>query len=176
MTTEYRSTKTTVKTVEELPQEETPKQNDEVLENNPETFQRLIDEANDWKDKFYRQAAEADNLKKRVERDKQKAITFANEKIAKDLLETLDNFEKALDVEMPGNVGAGIMLVQQGLQKTLQKHGVVECPMGDFDPNFHEAVSVVDSDGTSNQIVEVLRKGYLLNNRLLRAATVVISK
>lgn len=150
---------------------------DDVLENTPENFQRLIKEANDWKDKYLREAAESINLKKRVERDKQKTIKFANEAFAKDLLETLDNFEKALDVEMKYSDIEGFILTQQSLQKTLLKHGVEECPVGVFNPMLHEAVSMIESDGPSNQIVEVLRKGYVFcGDRLLRPTTVIISK
>ena len=148
---------------------------DDVLENTPENFQRLINETNDWKDKYLREAAESINIRNRSERDKKKSIKLANESFARDLLETLDNFERALDVKMKYSKLEGFILTQQSLQRTLNKHGVVECPLGTFDPNFHEAIGTVPGD-VPNQIVEVHRKGYLLGDRLLRPTTVIVSK
>lgn len=148
---------------------------DDVLENTPETFQRLISETNEWKDKYLRAVAEADNTRKRIERDKQAAIKFANEKFARDLLETLDNFDNALTVEMGDDIRKGFTLIQQSLKSALTKNGVSECPMGTFDHNFHEAIAVVN-DGTTDNIIEVRRKGYLFEDRLLRPASVIISK
>lgn len=146
----------------------------ETLENTPETFEKLINEVNEFKDKYLRVVAESDNYRKRVERDKETALKFANEKLAKDLLETLDNFENALKVEMPDEVRLGIELIYNSLTKTLQKHKVVECMNEMFDPNFHEAVSKVDVGLEPNTITAVLRKGYVLHDRLLRPTSVVI--
>jgi len=148
---------------------------EDELENTPETFQRLINETNEWKDKYLRIAAETENTRKRIDRDKQTAVKFANESFARDLLDTLDSFEKALSVEMDKSVREGITLIYQNLQTALYKNGVNECPLGTFDPAFHEAVSSV-SGGFPNKIVEVLRKGYMFGDRLLRPASVVISK
>jgi molecular chaperone GrpE len=148
---------------------------EDVLENTPETFQRLIDETNEWKDKYLRAVAEADNARKRIERDKHTAVKFANEKFAKDLLETLDNFENAFTVEMNNDIREGFTLIHKSLKMALTKNGIRECPMGTFDPNFHDAISVVN-DGTVDRIVEVHRKGYLLDERLIRPAMVTISK
>jgi len=146
----------------------------ETLENTPETFEKLINEVNAFKDKYLRVVAESDNYRKRVERDKETALKFANERLAKDLLETLDNFENALKVEMPDEVRLGIELIYNSLTKTLQKHKVVECMNEMFDPNFHEAVSKVDVGLEPNTITAVLRKGYVLHDRLLRPTSVVI--
>lgn len=148
----------------------------EILENTPETFEKLINEANEYKDKYLRVSAEATNFKRRVEKEKETAVKFANEKIARDLLLTLDNFENALKVEMSNDVRMGIELIYKGLIDTLKKYNISECQNDIFDPQMHDAVSMVEVGMPSNSIVEVLRKGYFLEDRLLRPATVIVSR
>jgi molecular chaperone GrpE len=148
----------------------------EFLENTPETFKKLIDEVNDYKDKFLRVSAEATNFKRRVEKEKESAVKFANEKLAKDLILTLDNFESSLKVEMPHGIRMGIELIYKDLLNTLKKYNITECQVDKFDPQMHEAVSVVSVGMTSNAIVDVLRKGYFLEDRLLRPASVILSR
>ncbi len=152
------------------------KENEEVLENTPETLEQLVNEVNDYKDKYYRAVAETENIKKRVERDKTQAIKFANEKFARDLLETLDDFENCLKVEMDDDIRTGIELIYRGLLKTLEKNKVKECVYETFDPQIHEAISSVDSDQESNTIVEIFRKGYMIEDKLLRPAMVSVSR
>ena len=151
-------------------------ENEEVLENTPETLEQLVNEVNDYKDKYYRAVAETENIKKRVERDKTQAIKFANEKFARDLLETLDDFENCLKVEMNDDIRTGIELIYRGLLKTLEKNKVKECVYETFDPQIHEAISSVDSDQESNTIVEIFRKGYMIEDKLLRPAMVSVSR
>ena len=151
-------------------------ENEEVLENTPETLEQLVNEVNDYKDKYYRAVAETENIKKRVERDKTQAIKFANEKFARDLLETLDDFENCLKVEMVDDIRTGIELIYRGLLKTLEKNNVKECVYEIFDPQIHEAISSVDSDQESNTIVEIFRKGYMIEDKLLRPAMVSVSR
>lgn len=151
-------------------------ENEEVLENTPETLEQLVNEVNDYKDKYYRAVAETENIKKRVERDKTQAIKFANEKFAMDLLETLDDFENCLKVEMDDDIRTGIELIYRGLLKTLEKNKVKECVYETFDPQIHEAISSVDSDQESNTIVEIFRKGYMIEDKLLRPAMVSVSR
>ena len=148
----------------------------EILENTPETFQRLINEANDHKDRYLRIEAESQNYKRRVEREKETAVKFANERFARDLIDTLDNFENSLKVEMPSDIRTGVELIYKTLLNTMKKHGVVECQIDTFDPNVHEAVSSVSAGMPTNTIVEVLRRGYLMEDRLLRPAAVILSK
>lgn len=151
-------------------------ENEEVLENTPETLEQLVNEVNDYKDKYYRAVAETENIKKRVERDKTQAIKFANEKFARDLLETIDDFENCLKVEMDDDIRTGIELIYRGLLKTLEKNKVKECVYETFDPQIHEAISSVDSDQESNTIVEIFRKGYMIEDKLLRPAMVSVSR
>jgi len=146
----------------------------EKLENTPETFEKLITETNDYKDKYLRAIAEMENLKKRVERDKVTSITFANKVFALDLLETLDNFEKVISVDMPPLVSTGINAIYNALKKTLKKHKIVECKTDIFDANIHDAVSYIKSDDSEKTIETVLRKGYFIGEKLLRPAMVVV--
>lgn len=151
-------------------------ENAEVLENTPETLEQLVNELNDYKDKYYRAVAETENMKKRVERDKTQAIRFANEKFARDLLETIDDFENCLKLEIDDSIRMGIELVYRGLLKTLEKNNVKECSYDLFDPQFHEAISCIESDQESNTILEILRKGYMIEDKLLRPAMVSVSR
>lgn len=157
----------------------------EVLENNEQQsemsepkeqevsgLQIQLDELND---KLLRCYAEKENLKKRYEKEKQQTIKFANEKIASDLLETLDNFEHSLKVEMSEEVFKGIKMIHAGLLNTLKKHNITETPYDEFNPDYHQAISQVDGD-KSGEIVEIHRKGYLIHDRLLRPAMVTVSK
>ena len=156
----------------EKPIEAEKQTNEEVLENTPESFQKLVDKVNDYKDKYLRAVAETDNLRKRYEKEKLQSIMFANEKFAGDLLETLDNFENAMSVDMPDDIKQGIDLVYKNLQKTLQKHNVFEVEYDTFNPDYHEAVSKGDGDG----IKTVHRKGYMIGDRLLRPAMVSVGE
>lgn len=145
-----------------------------ILENTPENFEKLINETNEYKDKYLRTYAEMDNLKKRVERDKNKSIKFANEKFALDLLETIDNIEKVLGIDMPEDIKDGIDLIYRGLKKMLTKYKIIECETILFDPNIHHAISFIESNDGEKIISEVLRKGYFMDGKLLRPATVVV--
>lgn len=146
----------------------------ERLENTPETFKKLISEANEYKDKYLRTYAEMENVKKRVERDKVTAIKFANESFAKEFLHTVDDVEKLLDIDMPSIVKECIEAIYNKLQHTMTKFKIVECETKIFDPSIHEAVSFVESYCDEKRIAQVLRKGYLMDGRLLRPASVIV--
>ena len=149
----------------------------EILENTPENFENLTKQLNDYKDKYLRVVAESQNFKNRTEKEKNTALKFANEKFAKDLLSTLDNFENALKVEMPNELKVGIELIYHDLVATLKRHNVFECQVESYDPNIHEVVSVEPAEQNDfNKIVKVLRRGYLYNDRLLRPACVVLKR
>jgi len=143
-------------------------------------------ELEEQKDKYLRAHADFENMKKRLEKEKTNALIYANEAFAKDLLTVLDTFENALksveQVEASENaieeIKKGMVLTYEQLLSILKKHGVeeVECE-GEFDPNFHQAVTQMDSDEhKSGEIVQVLQKGYKLKDRLLRASMVATCK
>ena len=134
-------------------------------------------------DLYLRSQAEIENIKKGFKREKQDWLKYANETLVKSLLPSLDYLESAL--EHAGNENAihalkdGIELTLKGLKDALSKSGLVEVrAVGEpFDPCFHEAVSQIQNDQVGpGTIVEELQKGYVLNDRLIRPAVVVVSK
>lgn len=140
-------------------------------------------EAKDNYDRFVRQVAESENLKKRVAREKEEAIRFANEALVRDLLPVVDNLERAISHAQGGGNGKplveGVEMVLKGLSDVLAKHGVVQVSaVGQpFDPAKHEAMAQVETaDQNPNTVVEEFHKGYLLRDRLLRPALVSVAK
>ncbi len=136
-------------------------------------------------DRLLRTTADFDNFRKRATREKQEAIRFANESLMEKLLPVLDSFEMALSAankaEASGleSLQAGIGLVQQQLRSVLADAGLelVDATGQVFDPNLHEAVSQQETkDVPEGQVVQQLRKGYKLKDRLLRPATVIVAK
>lgn len=140
-------------------------------------------------DQALRVAAEMQNLRKRTERDVENAHKFGQEKLVASLLPVLDNLDRALSngsdgADEPGSEALkalleGVELTRKSAIDALEKHAVVIVdPVGEpFDPEYHEAMTMVPSDTAEpNSVLEVLQKGYTLHGRLLRAAMVVVSK
>ena len=134
-------------------------------------------------DKYLRLAAEFDNYKRRVQRDQQDTIRFANEKLFKDLLPTLDNLERALQSghEQAASQGLleGVELTYKHFLDTLQKMGIKQVTsVGEaFDPAQHQAVGQVESTTVpENVVVDEYQKGYFLHDRILRPAMVTVAK
>ena len=142
------------------------------------------EEANRYKDLYIRGAAELENLTKRLTREKENIIKFANEKVIADLLPVVDNLDRA--VEHGENNAAdqeglfeGVKMTLQAFSTLLDKFGVKQVSaLGEtFDPNFHEAVLQEENSGVENNtILKEIQKGYLLRDRLIRPAMVVVSK
>ena len=135
--------------------------------------------------KWLRALADLDNYRKRVERDKRRWSEAARGEMILDLLEVVDNFERALaceDQDGPNDGGSlreGVELILKHLTDILRKHGVtpIETRACEFDPNLHEAVGQVESaEHDPNHIVEETQRGYLLGERLLRCSKVIVSK
>lgn len=125
--------------------------------------------------------ADFDNFKKRSIKERSDLIKFGWESVARDLLQTVDNLERALEHVPPGmdkNFISGIQMVLGELKTTLQKQGIerVESVGKDFDPNLHEAVGQEKSELPSGKIVREFAGGYTLHGRLLRPARVTISQ
>lgn len=138
----------------------------------------------DYKEKYFYLAAEHDNYRKRMEREKENIIKFGNEKVLSDLLEVIDTFERTIDMLRPDedqkvkNLVVGLDMVNKLFLDKLDKHGLtqVESLGKDFDPNFHEAMAQEYAEGKKpNEVVKEYQKGYVLNGRLLRAAKVVVA-
>ena len=136
------------------------------------------------KDAALRAQADAQNFKRRSEQDVEKARKFALEGFAKELLPVVDNLERALEATEGGDeavkaIAEGVELTLKEFQGALQKfHVEVVDPQGEpFDPNLHQAMSMVENnDVEPNSVIAVMMKGYTLNGRLLRPAMVIVSK
>jgi len=140
--------------------------------------------AENW-DRLLRATADFDNFKKRVARERQEAVTYANVALLQKLLPVLDNFEMALAAA--GNapeaaaqsLQAGVAMIASQLRGALAEAGLEEIDAAGkpFDPNFHEAVSQQDSaDIPEGHVLQQLRKGYKLRERLLRPASVIVAR
>ena len=129
--------------------------------------------------KYMRLMADFQNFKRRTEKEKSDIYAFANEKIVTELLNVIDNFERALAHGQEGDSFAnGMNLIFKQLQGVLEKAGVKEIEaLGlDFDPNFHNAVMMEDSDKyESGKVSCVLQKGYTLNSKVIRPSMVKVA-
>ena len=124
--------------------------------------------------------AEFDNFKKQSIKEKSDLLLYAGERMAFDLLNTLDVFEKALDQDVNEsnykNFIEGISLTAEQLKSDLKKHGIeeIKCKGKPFDPNTCEALSQIPApDATEGEILEIMRKGFMFRNKVLRYAQVV---
>ena len=131
--------------------------------------------------KYMRLMADFQNQKKRFDKEKADIHQFANEKIIKNLLEVLDNFERALDAtkDADPSLHEGMELIFKQLMAALEKAGVAEIKaLGEeFDPNFHNAVMMEETDEyESNKVSEVMQKGYTLNSRVIRPSMVKVAQ
>jgi molecular chaperone GrpE len=159
----------------------TAEQSDEVLE----ALRAEAAKAREHWDRLLRTTADFENFKKRSTREKQEAVKFANESLIACLLPILDNFEMAMaaTTTAPGegaqSLQAGVAMIHQQLKKALADAGLEEIDATNqvFDPNLHEAVSQQESkDVPEGHVLQQLRKGYKLRDRLLRPASVVVAK
>lgn len=138
----------------------------------------------DHKDQTLRTVAEAQNIKRRAEKDVISARKFALEKFASEMLIVADNLERAVDAADIDNAALkplleGVELTQKSFTAGLQKFNVeLIDPAGEpFDPQFHQAMSIIENpDVEPNTVLQVMQKGYTLSGRLLRPAMVMVSK
>ena len=134
----------------------------------------------DLMDKFMRLQADFSNYKRRTEAQKTEYVELGVKKVANDLLPVIDNFERALDsIENKDSTYDGILMIKNQLAGVLEKEGIVEMKaLGEeFDPTYHHAVLTEDSDEyDSGYVIEVLQKGYLINEKTLRPAMVKVSQ
>jgi molecular chaperone GrpE len=134
-------------------------------------------------DRLLRLAAEYENYRKRTAKEFEALCQNANENLILKLLETLDNFERALDSAKNSNdyesFRKGVELIYIHLKELLEREGLkeIEAVCKPFDPNFHEAVTQCESEKHDEGVVaDEVCKGYMLNDKLLRASKVVVSK
>ncbi len=191
---EGQETETVVedKTEEVEGTEETQPENEEAraeeAEVNPEAeLEKAREEVAELRDKMLRAAAENENFKKRVEREKQAALKYAGETIFKEMLPAVDNLERAIaggvveGVDAEKNLNAlieGVQLTLKSLLYTLEKFEVkaIDSIGEPFDPKVQEALTMEASDTVAaNHVINEFEKGYYYKDRLLRAAKVIVS-
>ena len=146
-------------------------------------IEQLKAEADDAKDRELRAHAEAENVRRRSAREYEQVKKFALESFAKELLPALDNFSTAIktakEQEIDEGVLQGIELSVKTLIDAMSKNGITEFdPTGEvFDPERHMAMTSIEHpDAEPGTVVEVFRKGYFINDRLLREAEVIVAK
>ena len=128
--------------------------------------------------KYLRLMADFQNYKKRVEKEKSDLYSYANEKIVTDILEVLDNFERALGQEEAGDgFKEGMDMIFKQLGNVLEKSGLAEISaLGEeFDPNIHHAVMTEETEEyESGKVSGVMQKGYTLNGKVIRPSMVKV--
>ncbi|HHS94492.1 MAG TPA: nucleotide exchange factor GrpE [Rhodobacterales bacterium] len=150
-----------------------------------EAVDALIAERDEWRDKFMRALADAENARKRSERDRREAENYGGSKLARDMLPVYDNLKRALEAAtdevraQAGGLIEGVELTMRELTNIFQKHGITKIApdVGDvFDPQIHEAMFEAPVPGTkAGQIIQVMAEGFMLHDRLLRPAQVGVS-
>jgi len=135
----------------------------------------------DWKDRYARAMADFDNFRKRTARDREDLVKFAASDVLKDILPTVDNLARALEEakdKADDPFVTGVKLVYDGLLKALAEHGATPLDSAGepFDANFHEALAQLPSeDVEEGHVISEVKRGWMLNGKLLRAAQVVVS-
>lgn len=158
----------------------------ELALNDPEEqIELLVTQRDEFRDRFMRALAEAENARKRGERDRREAERYGGSKLARDLLPVFDNLTRALEAATEEQKAAhdaffeGVELTLRELLSVFGKHGVEEISpeVGDkFDPQLHQAMFEAPlPDTKQGEIIQVMVKGFLLHDRLLRPAQVGVS-
>jgi molecular chaperone GrpE len=144
-----------------------------------EDLRRQLDER---QDRLLRALAEADNVRRRAQRDRDDYVKYANESLLRDLVPVLDNLDRALDAARSAagaaSVVTGVELIQRELLRVLERAGVTRySAVGQpFDPSRHEAIArVVSAEAAPDTVVNETAPGYLLNGRVLRPAMVAVA-
>jgi molecular chaperone GrpE len=177
-------TKADIQTPQPSPDEDTETQTVDEDQDPASQLQAARQQAQDNYDRLLRASAEFDNYKKRTAREMQDVIKYANEKIFKELLTVVDNLERAIeaagvDRKDEDPLVKGIHLTLGEVLKILERHKVkpVKALGEPFDPAYHQAMMQEEvADQPSNTVVREMQKGYVIHDRLLRPAMVVVSK
>ena len=169
--------------VEEVVESEEVQETEELQETVSHE-QQLEQEVQELNDKVFRLSAEIANIQKRNAKERQDAAKYRSQALAQNLLSALDNLERALAVEVTEeqalNLKKGIEMVQESILYALKEEGVEEITaLGEpFDPNKHHAVQTVPAEEgqDSDIVVQVFQKGYVLKDRVIRPAMVIVSQ
>ncbi|MBU8911526.1 MAG: nucleotide exchange factor GrpE [Desulfobacterales bacterium] len=183
-----------LKQEKKLAKENKKKNNDTITKDSPgkktkkakakkEDINEVKEQLSTEKDRVLRLSAEFENYKKRKQRESDEFKKFANETIFRQLLTVVDNLERAISSTQKnsdeGGLLEGVKLTHKEIIKLFETFNVkpVEAENQPFDPNFHQAVTQEETDSfPENTVSKVLQKGYLLHDRLIRPAMVVVSK
>jgi molecular chaperone GrpE len=147
-----------------------------------DSLQAVQQERDAFRDRLLRTAAEFDNFRKRVDRERRELSEFAAAELVSELLPIVDNFERALQAPAPAEADSfrtGIEMIHRQMLDLLRKRGVkpIEALGADFDPNFHQAViHEASPDHREGEVMAELQRGYMLGDRLLRPAMVKVAK
>lgn len=159
-------------TEDKLQTEAAPEETTEKTE-----LEAALEKAEDFENKFLRAHAEMQNIQRRANEERQQLQKYRSQDLAKAILPSLDNLERALAVEgLSDGVKKGLEMVQESLIQALKEEGVEEVTVESFDHNLHMAVQTLpaDDEHPADSIAEVFQKGYKLHDRLLRPAMVVV--
>lgn len=158
---------------------------DLAVDEEPDELETLRVERDEMRDKFMRALADAENARKRSERDRKEAEQYGGSKLARDMLPVFDNLKRALDSateeqrEASKALFEGVELTLRELVNVFKKHGIepISPAVGEkFDPRLHEAMFEAPvPDTAAGDIIEVMQDGFMLHDRLLRPAHVGVS-
>ena len=167
---------------EQAPQEANEAAEKPTEEEEIDPWQALELEAAKWKDQAIRTAAELDNFRKRMSREKLDAVRYGNQSLLEELLPVLDNFDMCMQAaaqEEGSMLFMGMQMIHKQLDEFLSSQNVEEIPTevgGDFDPKVHEALGQEASDEIEDgKIIRVVRKGYRIGERLLRPSNIIVA-
>jgi molecular chaperone GrpE len=151
----------------------------QVDESGADEVAALMAERDEAVDHWKRTAADFDNFRKRTTREREKYMTFANERLVAELLPILDDLERALQAAAEheeARLEEGVELVHRELASLLERHGVKEIETsGMFDPHVHEALVAQPSEADEGSVLDVIQKGYTLGERVVRPARVIVA-
>lgn len=164
---------------EEVAEEEVAETAEEVVEDQqPSELEEAQARAEEFENKYLRAHAEMQNIQRRANEERQQLQKYRSQDLAKAILPSLDNLERALAVEgLTDDVKKGLEMVQESLVHALKEEGIEEIPAeGSFDHNVHMAIQTMpaDDEHPADTIAQVFQKGYKLHERVLRPAMVVV--
>ena len=152
-------------------------------ENTESVAEKMAEEAAEWRDKYTRLSAEFDNYRKRTLREKMEMASTAGEDVIKALLPVIDDIDRALEaMETSSDLASikeGVVLISHKLLDMLRNRGVseIKCIGQELDTDFHEAIAKIEAEKKDKgKIVDVVQKGYKMNDKVIRHSKVVVGE
>ncbi|MBN2484857.1 MAG: nucleotide exchange factor GrpE [Bacteroidales bacterium] len=157
---------------------------EKLIEEQKNARDKAEEAVREWQDKYIRLSAEFDNYRKRTLKEKTDLIKQANSDLLKDILPVIDDLERGIDhidkTEDLEGLKKGILLIYNKFVEFVRQNGIkeIEAKEKDFDIDFHEALTKIPapSEELKGKVVDVIEKGYLLNDRVIRYAKVVVGE